>query len=171
MQFTTSRRVRFADCDPAGIVFYPQYMVMLNTLVEEWFDEALLIPYAQLIGARQLGLPTVRLEVDFTAVSRHGDKLAQTLQVHRLGRSSIVLQAEFWGAPAAEGAAAELRVRARQVLVCTSLRSHRPTALPDDVRAALLPYVETASVAPAGPSPTPSCVPSSALTSAQSSTP
>jgi 4-hydroxybenzoyl-CoA thioesterase len=135
MKFSSLRPVRFADCDPAGIVFYPQYMVMLNTLVEEWFDDGLHIPYAQLIGARRTGLPTVRLEVDFTAISRHGERLTQTVQVARLGRSSLTLLMEFWGG------ADELRLRARQVLVCTSLDSHRPIHLPDDVRAALLPYV------------------------------
>ena len=33
--------VRFADCDPAGIVFYPRYMEMFNALVEDWFREGL----------------------------------------------------------------------------------------------------------------------------------
>jgi 4-hydroxybenzoyl-CoA thioesterase len=134
MNFETARTVRFADCDPAGIVFFPQYLVMLNTLVEEWFDEALHIPYAQLIGERRLGLPTVRLEVDFTAVSRHGERLEQRLTVVRAGRSSLELQLEFLGGD-------ELRLRARQVLVCTSLLTHRPQPLPDDVRAALQPYL------------------------------
>ncbi len=134
--FVTTRTVRFADCDPAGIVFFPQYLVMLNTLAEEWFDRGLGIPYAGLIGERRLGLPTVRLEVDFTAVSRHGDLLTQRLQVAQLGRSSLTLAVEFLGGE-------ELRLRARQVLVCTSLATHRPQALPDDVRAALAPFVAT----------------------------
>lgn len=134
MNFETARTVRFADCDPAGIVFFPQYLVMLNTLVEEWFDEALHMPYAQLIGERRLGLPTVRLEVDFTAVSRHGERLTQRLAVARVGRSALELQHEFLGGD-------ELRLRARQVLVCTSLHTHRPQPLPDDVRAALQPYL------------------------------
>ena len=132
--FSTTRTVRFSDCDPAGIVFFPQYLVMMNTLVERWFDEALHIPYAQLIGERRTGLPTVRLEVDFTAVSRHGDLLTQRVQVERAGRSSLVLGIAFSGGD-------ELRLRARQVLVCTSLETHRPQALPDDIRAALAPYV------------------------------
>lgn len=137
MKFETTTTVRFADCDPAGIVFFPQYLVMMNTLVERWFDEALHIPYAQLIGERRTGLPTVRLEVDFTAVSRHGDVLTQRVQVERAGRSSLVLDVTFSGDD-------ELRLRARQVLVCTSLETHRPQALPDDVRAALAPYVQPA---------------------------
>ena len=133
MFFQTQRTVRFADCDPAGIVFFPQYMVMLNTLVEEWFDDGLRIPYAGLVGARRTGLPTVRLEVDFTAVSRHGELLTQRVGVARLGRSSLQVQHEFLGGHA-------LRLRARQVLVCTSLLTHKPQPLPDDLRAALARY-------------------------------
>jgi 4-hydroxybenzoyl-CoA thioesterase len=134
MSFETHRIVRFADCDPAGIVFFPQYLVMLNTLAEEWFDRGLRIPYAGLIGARRTGLPTVRLEVDFTAISRHGDTLLQRLSVAKLGRSSMTLAVEFLGGD-------ELRLRARQVLVCTSLDTHRPMPLPDDVRAGILPFI------------------------------
>lgn len=135
MKFVTRRSVRFADCDPAGIVFFPQYLVMLTTLVEQWFDDGLRIPYAQFIGARRTGLPTVRLEVDFTAISRHGEVLTQELALVKLGRSSLILHTEFKGGD-------ELRLRSRQVLVCTSLATHQPQALPDDVRAALQPYLE-----------------------------
>ena len=117
-------------------------MVMLNTLAEVWFDEALRIPYAQLIGERRTGLPTVRLEVDFTAVSRHGEVLVQTVEIEKLGRSSMALAVEF------RGAADQLRMRARQVLVCTSLNTHKAIPLPDDVRAALLPYVSESKMVP-----------------------
>jgi 4-hydroxybenzoyl-CoA thioesterase len=109
---------------------------MLNTLVERWFDEGLRIPYAGFVGVRRLGLPTVRLEVDFTAISRHGDALAQRLVVARAGRTSLELQTTFHGA--ADG---EQRLSARQVIVCTSLADHRPTPLPDDLRAAIEPYL------------------------------
>lgn len=136
--FEATRTVRFGDCDPAGIVFFPQYFVMLNAFVEQWFDEGLRIPYAPLIAQRRLGLPTVRLEVDFTAVSRHGEVLAMKLAVTKLGRSSLVLQHDFSGGR-------ELRLRARQVIVCTSLETHRPQPLPDDVRAAIAPLAQHVS--------------------------
>jgi len=136
MFFETARTVRFADCDPAGIVFFPQYLVMVNTLVEQWFDDGLGIAYAGVIGERRTGLPTVRLEVDFTAISRHGERLAQRLRVDKLGRSSLTLQHEF-------SVGGELRLRALQVLVCTSLDSHRPQPLPDDIRAAIAPFAES----------------------------
>ncbi len=137
MRFEAVRTVRFADCDPAGIVFFPQYLVMVNTLVEQWFDEGLRVPYADVIGVRRTGLPTVRLEVDFTAISRHGERLVQRLAVRRLGRSSLHLHHEFLGGD-------EPRLRAVQVLVCTSLATHRPQPIPDDLRAAMQPYLESA---------------------------
>lgn len=136
--FQTQRTVRFADCDPAAIVFFPQYLVMLNTQVEQFFDEGLHISYAGLIGERRLGLPTVRLEVDFSAVSRHGEVLTLSLLVKKLGQSSLALQHRVHGADG------ELRLAARQVLVCTSLDTHQSQPLPDDVREALEPYLADA---------------------------
>jgi 4-hydroxybenzoyl-CoA thioesterase len=135
MSFTATRTVRFADCDPAGIVFYPQYLVMLNDLVEQWFEDGLGLRYEQIIGERRLGLPTVRLEADFTAVSRHGDRLTLALVLVHLGRSSLHTAARFSGGDGV------LRMKTRSVLVCTSLDSHRPVPLPDDLRSAMLPHV------------------------------
>ncbi|MDE2371814.1 MAG: acyl-CoA thioesterase [Burkholderiales bacterium] len=141
MRFERERRVRFSDCDPAGIAFYPQYFVMHNGFVEQWFDEGLKFPYAALIGERRCGLPTVRLEAEFTAVSRHGDALVLAASVARLGRSSLTLHTEF---RAADGRG-EQRLRLRQVLVCISLDDHRPRELPADLRQALQACVETST--------------------------
>ena len=135
--FEIEETVRFAQCDPAGIVFFPQYLVMLNTLHERWFTEALGVPYHHYIARRRLGVPTVRLECDFTAVSRHGDRLQQRLSVAKLGRSSIELAVAFT-------AGAELRARFRQVLVCTSLETHKPHPIPDDVRASMQRFLQPA---------------------------
>ena len=48
--FERELRIRFAHCDPAGIVFFPQYLVMINNLVEDWVTECLGVPYAELLG-------------------------------------------------------------------------------------------------------------------------
>ena len=136
MHFEATHTVRFADCDPAGIVFFPQYLKMVNSHVEHWFDDGLGISYAGMIAQRRTGLPTVRLEVDFTAVSRHGDRLLQRLSLLHLGRTSLRLRHEFVGAD--DGV---LRMRVLQVLVCTSLETHRPQPIADDIRAAMRPYL------------------------------
>jgi 4-hydroxybenzoyl-CoA thioesterase len=135
--FEVEDMVRFAHCDPAGIVFFPQYLVMLNTLHERWFTEALGVPYHEYIARRRLGVPTVRLECDFTAISRHGDRLRQRLEVAKLGRTSVELAVDF-------DCAGELRVHFRQVLVCTSLDTHKPHPLPEDLRTAMQRFVRAA---------------------------
>jgi 4-hydroxybenzoyl-CoA thioesterase len=129
--FRRERVIRFSDCDPAGIVFYPQYFVMLNGLVEDWFSEGLAIGWDALVLERRIGLPTVRLEVDFSAVSRMGDPVVLSLAVERLGGRSLTL------ALRCESREGQLRVAVRQVLVTTSLDTHRAVDIPADVRAAI----------------------------------
>lgn len=131
-------RIRFGHCDPAGIVFYPQYLVMVNALVEDWVDapttrQGLGLDYADLIGRRRVGLPTVRLECDFRAVSRMGEDVVFGLEVERLGSRSLTLAIDVRGPEAA----ASPRLQARVVLVTTGLDQHRAIALPEDLRAAV----------------------------------
>lgn len=137
MRFERPVRIRFSHCDPAGIVFFPQYLVMFNQLVEDWFDDGLKVPYAGLLGARRTGLPIVRLECDFRAISRMGETVTLGLAVERAGGRSLTLALD-----ARQGD--ELRVACRQVLVFTSLDSHRAVDMPPDVRAALTPFAGSA---------------------------
>ncbi len=131
--FSRERLIRFSDCDPAGIVFYPQYFVMFNGLVEDWFNEDLEVGYQRTVIERRIGLPTVRLEAEFTAVSAMGDRVLLSLGVERLGGSSLTLRLRCVGQ--ADGVA---RMSMRQVLVTTSLDSHRAVPIPDDIRAAIV---------------------------------
>src|ERR1700689_3212975 len=88
--------IRFAHCDPAGIVFYPRYLEMFNDLVEDWCREKLGIPFTSLISSGK-GLPTARIEVDFLAPSRMGDVLQASLLVRAIGRSSIRIEIVLQG--------------------------------------------------------------------------
>ena len=130
--FRVPRRIRFSDCDPAGIVFYPQYFVMFNGLLEDWVDGPLGIGFADLVSRRRIGLPTVRLEADFRAVSRFGDDVTLSLEVERLGGRSLTLALRCCAA--GDG---ELRMSVRQVIVTTSLESHGAIDVPPDLRAAI----------------------------------
>jgi len=130
--FARERLIRFSDCDPAGIVFYPQYFVMFNGLVEDWVDEGLGIGFRTLVIERRIGLPTVRLEADFRAVSQMGDRVELSLQVERLGSRSLTLDSRCTSADNGQ-----LRMQMRQVLVTTSLESHQAVEIPHDVREAI----------------------------------
>jgi len=125
------RLIRFSDCDPAGIVFYPQYFVMFNGLVEDWVN-AMGVGYQRLIVEQRIGLPTVRVEADFRAVSRFGDSVTLALVVERLGTRSLTLALQCVGADG------ELRMQMRQVLVTTSLETHRALEIPAALRDAIL---------------------------------
>ena len=128
--------IRFSHCDPAGIVFFPQYLVMVNNLIEDWVSEALNIPYAALIGTRRIGLPTVSLNCEFTAVSRMGDEVMLGLTLAHTGRSSVRLEL---GCRQGD----EQRMRVTQTIVATDLNTHRPLPLPDDLRKGMTAFQQS----------------------------
>jgi 4-hydroxybenzoyl-CoA thioesterase len=130
--FSRTRQIRFSDCDPAGIVFYPQYFVMFNGLVEDWVSEGLGISYRELVIERRVGLPTVHVDADFRAVSQMGDTVTLSLGVARIGARSLTLDLHCVGADG------EVRMNMRQVLVTTSLASHAAIDIPPDLRAAIV---------------------------------
>jgi 4-hydroxybenzoyl-CoA thioesterase len=132
MGFSRARRIRFSDCDPAGIVFYPQYFVLFNDLLDEWFDTVWARGFADYVVRSRFGVPTVRLEADFKSVSRMGDDVILTLNVLRIGERSFELALDCKGA-----ADESLRMSARQTLVTTSLDTHTSIRIPPQLREAL----------------------------------
>lgn len=128
--FQQTRVIRFSDCDPAGMVFFPHYFVMLNGLVEDWFTQALGVNYAQLLGQRRIGLPTVALQSEFRAPCRMGDAVEFRLQLERMGSRSITLRVDCMHG-------ATCCVQIRQVLVSTSLSHDEAIDIPQDVREAV----------------------------------
>lgn len=119
--------IRFSHCDPAGIVYFPQYLILFNQHVEDWFNDCLGISYTGFVSERRFGLPIVKLDCEFKAPSKMGDKVVLGLQVAKIGNSSLVLDMSC-------RSGAEMRVTAKKVLVTTSLETHKPVAIPADLR-------------------------------------
>lgn len=88
--FTRTQPIRFKHCDPAGIVFYPRYFEIINDTVEDYFDQVLGYAFHRMVPEN--GVPTVAIETQFRAPSRHGDRLEITLILKRVGRTSVTLQ-------------------------------------------------------------------------------
>lgn len=128
--FKRERLVRFSDCDPAGIVFYPQYFFMLNGLNEDWFADGLGVSFRELHIVRQIGVPVVKIESDFHVPSQLGDKLALHLSLEHLGNKSFTLAMQCVGDNGP-------RMSVRQVLVCMSMEEHKAIDIPSDVRQAM----------------------------------
>ena len=126
--FARDKEIRFHHCDPAGIVFYPQYFVLFNELVEDWFSMELDLPFVRLHAERRLGVPMARVECDFLAPSTMGETLSFRLAVRRLGGSSIMLDVT------ARGPGDQVRIRATLTLVQVSLETRRPVPLDASLR-------------------------------------
>ncbi len=132
--FEKRQLIRFHHCDPAGIVFYPQYLVIFDELIEDWFNEGLGIDFAQFHARDRLGVPAVRLECDFLAPSKIGDTLTLRLSVLKIGNSSLTLRIEG-------GCGDETRIRSLQVRVLAALDGLRGVAIPAELRQKLERFV------------------------------
>ena len=129
------RSLRFGDCDPSGIAYFPSYLDMLAGVLEEVFAAAG-APFPHLMRERGLGPPTARLEVEFRKPGFHGDELDWRVAVERLGRSSAEIRYEV-------RSRGEILWRARQTIVLTNLSTHKSTPWPDDIRDGLAKFMET----------------------------
>jgi 4-hydroxybenzoyl-CoA thioesterase len=125
--FSVDIPVRFAHCDPAGIVFFPRYFEMLNQTVEDWFAGPLDRSFRSLHLDQGLGVPTARFETDFHKPSRLGETLTFSLSVQAIGRSS----ADLLILASCEG---EARATFRQRIVFVDLHAMRATPWPEDLR-------------------------------------
>ena len=133
--FTVERRVRFADCDAAGIVFYPRYFEMLNGAVEDWFAGPLGVSFRELHQDRHVSVPTAAVEARFIAPSRLEDELTFTLTVTKLGGASCSLRHRIF-------AGEQLRFEATQTIVYVGA-SLKPEPWPEALRTRITPFVET----------------------------
>ena len=93
MQFIKQEKVRFQHIDYAGIVFYPIYIKIFNSLVEDWFEEALDRPFSKMHETN--GIPTVDLKIQFKNAARLGEILTKKLWVKELKNSSIICGFQF----------------------------------------------------------------------------
>ena len=135
--------IRFAHCDPAGIVFYPQYFVIMNVLMEDWFSEGLGVDFAHMVSRRRIGIPTVAIECAFSKPSRLGELVTFSVAVTRVGERSIGIEVQA----VADG---ELRLRATQTIVMMSLDTMKAIPIPPDVRANLSRFRSRAAAAELG---------------------
>ena len=136
--FESEKQIRFHHCDPAGIVFYPQYFVLFHELLEDWFDRGLGLDYAAFVSEQRRGLPTAHIDCDFRIPSKIGDSVQMRLTVTRLGNSSITLDVSVH-------AGDEVRLTAHQVLVLISLEDGAVLPIPPDLRARIAGYLQPAT--------------------------
>lgn len=129
--FRYERPVRFAEVDAARIVFFARYLDFCHEALEALFAP---LPggYAHLTMVRGVGVPSVRVEVEYAAPLRYGDTALIDVSVERLGGRSVTFVHAL--TRAADGVRC---ATVRQVVVVCRLDALRSVDIPDDVRALL----------------------------------
>jgi acyl-CoA thioesterase FadM len=133
--WTTTVKIRFAHCDPAGIVYFAAHFDILNGVVEDWFGEGLGLDYHDIVGRRRVGLGYVHASADFHLPARMGDRLTYAIGVERVGTKSLPLRVT------AHRDGAEV-LSASLTIVTTDLDAMVSIPIPDDIRAAVSAYRE-----------------------------
>lgn len=133
--WSTMRTVRFGDCDPAGIVYTPQFLDMINGVIEDFFIQRLRIDYQGLIKKDGVGLGYKSVDSDFFLPALMGDRLSFTVLIEHIGRTSIIYSIHC---------VREITeiMRCRLVMVTTSLNTNNPITIPVALREALEAYKE-----------------------------
>lgn len=127
-------QIEFNHCDPAGIVFYPRYFEMVNSVIENFFADVVGRSFAAMHNGASNGVPTVAMEAVFQKPSRLGDKVRFTLRVERVGGSSVTMGLEGHGPDG-------LRLRVGMTLAW--IEGMKAAPWPKEMRAALDAYRET----------------------------
>ena len=125
--YVVRKYVRFAHCDPAGIIFYPQYFILAHACKEDWFREGVRYPFEQMVTADRRGFPIVKLDADFARASKLGERLSFEIAVRSVGATSLKLSYRCVCGD-------EERMRMISVLVMVDLDKGTPVPIPDWLR-------------------------------------
>ena len=140
--FTHGIRVRYAECDPQGVVFNANYYAYYDLLMTELWREAI-GPYDEMVAAGA-DLSVVESRARFVTPARFDDELDLNARVARLGNTSmsthITIVRPSDGATIVDG-------EIHHVFIDPHASTKR--SIPDDIRAALEPYLEAEAEAPA----------------------
>ncbi len=135
--------VRFGQCDPAGIAYFPRFFDWFHQAMEAWFGEALGHPYHAVL--RRHGFPAVHTACDYQAPCRFGDQVVIELRVGALGRASLRLDYRVVGPDGDLRATATTKVV--QIGTDPSLPDHlQSVPITGDLRAAIEAFGVGASV-------------------------
>lgn len=117
--FVLWRQIRFGECDPAGIVYYPRYVNMFHEITEDWWQWGLGIELNDMIKAG-LGWPMVSLESDFRRPAYAGEFVRFELSIARIGKASLKTEIRCYDLDRDN-----LRLEARLVHAMLDIKDHR----------------------------------------------
>jgi 4-hydroxybenzoyl-CoA thioesterase len=85
-------RIEWGQCDPAGIVFYPQYLNIFDSSTGWLFERTGLKPLAMRKKYGIVGMPVVEVGAQFIMPCRFDDEVIVESEVSEWGRSSFTVR-------------------------------------------------------------------------------
>jgi 4-hydroxybenzoyl-CoA thioesterase len=85
-------RIEWGQCDPAGIVFYPQYLIIFDSSTGWLFERTGLTPSAMRGKYGIVGMPIIEVGARFSAPCRFDDEVVVESEVSEWGRSSFTVR-------------------------------------------------------------------------------
>jgi len=85
-------RIEWGQCDPAGIVFYPQYFIIFDTSTGWLFERTGLKPATMRQKYGIVGMPVVEVAARFVTPCRFDDEIVVESEVGEWGRSSFTVR-------------------------------------------------------------------------------
>jgi 4-hydroxybenzoyl-CoA thioesterase len=95
-EYQSRLTVQWGDCDPAGIVFFPNYLVWCDNLTSALFAGAGLPLHTLFAAHGVIGVPIVDVRATFKVPAAFGDELLAKTAVTEWRRSSFVVRHLFY---------------------------------------------------------------------------
>jgi 4-hydroxybenzoyl-CoA thioesterase len=133
---TRTVEIEFGDCDPAGIVYYPNYFRMFDASTAHLFEAALgMKKIAWIARFGIVGIPMVDTGAKFSKPSRFGDVVSIESTISEFRRSSFVVAHKLHSG-------GDLAIEAHEIRVWAGADPARPggiksQSIPAEVVAAL----------------------------------
>ena len=86
-------RVEFGDCDPAGIVFFPNYFRWCDAASRQFFIACGVPPWRELEAVNGIiGTPLVSVDAQFSSPTTYGDELDVQTAIVQWNNTSFVME-------------------------------------------------------------------------------
>lgn len=118
-------RVRYAETDAQGIVFFAHYLTYFDTAINEYLRD---LPHNYIEHVKQTGTDfhVVKVTVEFFAPSHFDDEIEVCVRTGRIGRSSLTFFIEIFP----KNSDTTL-VKGKVVWVNTDQNTHKSVPLPE----------------------------------------
>jgi 4-hydroxybenzoyl-CoA thioesterase len=136
---THSVYVTFGDCDPAGIVFFPNFLRWMDTASLSFFMQCGVPPWRELEKTRGIvGTPLLEINTKFMKSATYGETLTVTTHVEEW-RAKVVVQMHRVTRARADGSGDDLICEGREVRAFVKRDADdrdrlRAMPVPEDIR-------------------------------------